>query len=79
MINQYSQFFQSAHGNDKIDLLFQNDLSDFDADLAILSVKEKFQWVLSEQKMEEYVSDPTSARMPVLRKFLNSVGIFCDY
>jgi hypothetical protein len=32
----------SAHGDDKIDPLYQNDLSDFDADLAILSVEEKF-------------------------------------
>ena len=68
----------SAHGDEKPAPLYQNDLSDFDADLAILSAEEKFPGVLSEQKMQEYVSDPTSARVPVLRKFLKSVGISCD-
>jgi hypothetical protein len=46
-------------------------------DLAILSDEVKIDGLLSEQKMREYIWVPKKARVPVLRGFLNSVGISC--
>jgi len=68
------EYLDNSQGNA---VAYNNDLSDFDADFAVLSNEEPAPGVLSESKMKEYILITTLARVPVLRKFLKAVKIPC--